>query len=111
MRAARRPRGRIAAKTAKIGAVPELDRPELDPTLADLADAFGIATEYWDWQGRHISVSPDTIVVVLAALDIDAATPEAEQLLAMLAKGEATDRRTREARESLQRLFKRRQPE
>jgi len=57
--------------------VPELDRPELDATLADLAEAFGIATEYWDWQGRHISVSPDTIVAVLAALDIDAATPEA----------------------------------
>jgi 4-alpha-glucanotransferase len=57
--------------------VPELDRPELDQTLADLAEAFGIATEYWDWQGRHISVSPDTIVAVLAALDIDAAAPEA----------------------------------
>ena len=57
--------------------MPELDRPELDQTLADLAEAFGIATEYWDWQGRHISVSPDTIVAVLAALDIDAATPEA----------------------------------
>ena len=57
--------------------MPELDRPELDATLADLAEAFGIATEYWDWQGRHISVSPDSIVAVLAALDIDAATPEA----------------------------------
>ena len=56
---------------------PELDRPELDPTLADLAAAFGIATEYWDWQGRHIWVSRDSIVAVLAALDIDAATSEA----------------------------------
>ena len=30
---------------------------ELDPTLYDLAEAFGVATEYWDWQGRHISVA------------------------------------------------------
>ena len=29
---------------------------ELDPTLYDLTEAYGIATEYWDWQGRHISV-------------------------------------------------------
>jgi 4-alpha-glucanotransferase len=56
---------------------PERDHPELNPTLADLAAAFGIATEYWDWQGRHIWVSRDSIVTVLAALDIDAATPEA----------------------------------
>jgi len=69
VRAARRPQGGI---TAKIGAV-----PELDSTLYDLAEIFGIATEYWDWRGQHILVSRDTIVAVLAALDIDAATPEA----------------------------------
>ena len=68
MRAARRPRGRVAAEELpRLAPVPELDRPELDATLADLAEAFGIATEYWDWQGRHISVSPDSIVAVLAA--------------------------------------------
>ena len=50
---------------------------ELDPTLYDLAEAFGVATEYWDWQGRHTSVTPDTVVAVLAALEIDASTPEA----------------------------------
>ena len=50
---------------------------ELDPTLYDLAEAFGVATEYWDWQGRHVSVARDTVVAVLAALDIDASTPEA----------------------------------
>ncbi|HEX5908042.1 MAG TPA: 4-alpha-glucanotransferase, partial [Propionibacteriaceae bacterium] len=50
---------------------------ELDPALYDLAEAFGVATEYWDWQGRHISVPRDTVVAVLAALDIDASTPEA----------------------------------
>jgi 4-alpha-glucanotransferase len=57
--------------------VPELDRPAIDPTINDLAEAFGIATEYWDWQGRHVTVARDTIVAVLAALDIDASTPEA----------------------------------
>ena len=50
---------------------------ELDPTLYDLAEAFGVATEYWDWQGRHISVDRAAVVAVLAALDIDASTPEA----------------------------------
>jgi 4-alpha-glucanotransferase len=58
--------------TAKIGAV-----TVLDPTLHDLAEAFGVATEYWDWQGRHISVDRATVVAVLAALDVDASTPEA----------------------------------
>jgi 4-alpha-glucanotransferase len=50
---------------------------ELDPALYDLAEAFGIATEYWDWQGRHVSVDRATVIAVLAALDIDASTPEA----------------------------------
>ncbi|MBW3086525.1 4-alpha-glucanotransferase [Austwickia sp. TVS 96-490-7B] len=44
--------------------------------LADLARASGVATEYWDWQGRHVVVGADTIRTVLAALGIDAATPE-----------------------------------
>jgi 4-alpha-glucanotransferase len=49
---------------------------ELDPTLYDLAEAFGVATEYWDWQGRHILVDRATVVAALAALDIDASTQE-----------------------------------
>jgi 4-alpha-glucanotransferase len=57
--------------------VPDLDRTPLDPALHELAEAFGVATEYWDWQGRHVSVDRATIVAVLAALDIDASTPEA----------------------------------
>ena len=72
--------------------------PDLDPTLTAstltastlttsaltaLADAYGIATEYWDWQGRHVVVAADTIVGVLAGLGVDAATPgAAEQALA-----------------------------
>jgi 4-alpha-glucanotransferase len=57
---------------ARIGVV-----TELDPTLYDLAEAFGVATEYWDWRGRHMSVARDTVVAVLAALEIDASTPAA----------------------------------
>ena len=51
--------------------------PELEPSLHQLADAYGIATDYWDWQGRHVEVARETIVAVLAALDVDASTPEA----------------------------------
>ena len=50
--------------------------PELDPTLQALAAAYGIAVEYWDWQGRHVEVARETIVAVLAALEVDASTPE-----------------------------------
>jgi 4-alpha-glucanotransferase len=50
---------------------------ELDPTVYDLAEAFGVATEYWDWRGRHVPVNRDTVIAVLAALDIDASTPQA----------------------------------
>ena len=50
---------------------------ELDPALGELAAAYDIATEYWDWQGRHVAVPAATIVSVLAALGVDAGTPEA----------------------------------
>lgn len=49
--------------------------PDLDPTLHALADAFSIATEYWDWQGRHVDVDASTVVAVLAGLGVDASTP------------------------------------
>lgn len=52
---------------------------DLDPVLRDLADAFDIATDYWDWQHRHVEVAPETIVAVLAGLGVDASTPEARQ--------------------------------
>ena len=49
----------------------------LDADLAELATAFGIATEFWDWQGRHIEVGAATVTAVLAALGVDAGSPEA----------------------------------
>ena len=47
-----------------------------DPNLDELAAHFGIAREFWDWKGRHTVVSDDTVRQVLAALEIDASTPE-----------------------------------
>ncbi|WP_298747370.1 4-alpha-glucanotransferase [uncultured Serinicoccus sp.] len=41
------------------------------PALAQLADAYGIATEFWDWQGRHAQVPEETVVAVLQALGVD----------------------------------------
>ena len=46
------------------------------PGLARLADKFGIAQEFWDWKGRHVAIPAETIVEVLRAFDVDAATPE-----------------------------------
>jgi len=47
--------------------------------VRELAAAYGVATDYWDWQGRHVLVSTDTMVAVLAALDVDAGTPAAAE--------------------------------
>ena len=48
---------------------------DLHPALRRLADAYGIATEFWDWQGRHVEVPAETIAQVLAALGVDASHP------------------------------------
>ncbi len=50
---------------------------DLTPELRRLADAYGISTEFWDWQGRHVLVPAATIVRTLAALDVDASTADA----------------------------------
>ena len=50
-----------------------------NPHLAELAAEFGIATEFWDWKGRLTEIADDTVVAVLAAMEIDASTPEAAE--------------------------------
>jgi len=50
------------------------------PELYELANAHGVATEVWDWQGRHTVVSAESIVAVLAALGVDASSPHATQV-------------------------------
>ena len=56
---------------------------EVGHELGRLANAYGVATEYWDQGGRHQKVSAVTVQAVLAAFGVDASTPEAcEQALA-----------------------------
>jgi 4-alpha-glucanotransferase len=50
---------------------------DASPQLQQLAEMCGVATDYWDWRGNHIVVSAETIIAVLAALGVDAATPNA----------------------------------
>jgi len=35
-----------------------------------------VATEYWNWQGEHVIVSSEVVSAVLAALGVDASTPD-----------------------------------
>ena len=42
--------------------------------LHALSAAYGIDTEYWDWQGEHRTVPDSTLIAVLAAMDVDAST-------------------------------------
>lgn len=46
----------------------------VDAALTELADAHGVATQYWDQAGRHVQVSATTVRAVLAALGVAAAT-------------------------------------
>lgn len=46
--------------------------PSPSPRLVDLAQAHGVATEYWDWLGQHVTVTGDSIRAVLTALGVDA---------------------------------------
>ncbi|HEY3925310.1 MAG TPA: 4-alpha-glucanotransferase [Acidothermaceae bacterium] len=61
-----------------------MDRPppgvlvtSLDPVLAELAAAHGVAAFFHDWRGGERQVSQAAVVSVLAALGVDASTPEA----------------------------------
>jgi 4-alpha-glucanotransferase len=48
----------------------------VEPGLADLARAYGVAVEYYDQGGTYHAVSADTVEAVLAAMDVDASTEE-----------------------------------
>jgi 4-alpha-glucanotransferase len=47
---------------------------QLPPSLAEIAGRFGVATDYLDWSGRRIDVPESTLVAVLAACGVPAAT-------------------------------------
>jgi 4-alpha-glucanotransferase len=45
------------------------------PELVELAEASGVATEFWDWRGAHVPVPTRIVLAVLAALDVPIQTP------------------------------------
>lgn len=63
-----------------------------EPGLAALAAAHGVATSYLGADDRPVAVARDTVVRVLAALDVDAGTPAATEA-ALAAAADAPWRR------------------
>jgi 4-alpha-glucanotransferase len=47
------------------------------PDLRALAEAHAVAVDYWDWQGRHVEVSAETVGAVLTAMGVDVSDPAA----------------------------------
>jgi 4-alpha-glucanotransferase len=64
----------------------------VEPRLAELATACGVATSYRDWLDRPTAVRRSAVVAALAALDVDAATPAAVEQ-ALLEREDAVWRR------------------
>jgi 4-alpha-glucanotransferase len=50
--------------------------PELPASLVELARRYGVATEYEDWTGRRTVVVDSTLIAVLDALGVPAATED-----------------------------------
>ena len=48
-------------------AVPSAAPEPPSPELVELAAAHGVATDFWDWQGRHTVVTRESVEAVLAA--------------------------------------------
>lgn len=53
-----------------------MEQRPVSPELAQLAHAYGVATEYWGQGGDHVLVGADTVEAVLRALGVDPSTPE-----------------------------------
>ncbi|MGV0793775.1 4-alpha-glucanotransferase [Mycolicibacterium sp. XJ1819] len=47
---------------------------ELPESVVELARRYGVATEYVDWTGGHVTVAETTLIAVLDALGVSAAT-------------------------------------
>jgi len=61
------------------GSGAEVSAPAATPVsaaLIELAQRSGVATEYWDWHGKHVQVDASTISRVLEAFGTPASTPE-----------------------------------
>jgi 4-alpha-glucanotransferase len=57
---------------------------DLVPSLVELARRYGVATEYENWTGKHAAVAESTLIAVLDALGVSAAT-EDERTAALVA--------------------------
>jgi len=55
--------------------VPEATE-EVPEQLLQLAEGYGVVPDYWGFDGSHRLVAPHTLVAVLAALGVDASSPE-----------------------------------
>lgn len=55
------------------------ENPLPEPLLA-LAARYGVEPDFWDFEGGHRQVSEETLVAILAALGVDASTPERVEL-------------------------------
>ena len=74
IRRGRRPSRSNGPSTGSFGPSPP-PRRDRRPSCSSWPQAYGVQTEYWDWQGQHVQVSPATIVAVLRGLDVDADAP------------------------------------
>ncbi|HEU4676590.1 MAG TPA: hypothetical protein VFS29_11410, partial [Motilibacteraceae bacterium] len=80
----------VAGQAHPEAGSPEPLGPErLSPELVELATSYGVATEYWDWQGQHVVVPEGTVRAVLAALGVDASTPQAARAAAARRRDDA----------------------
>jgi 4-alpha-glucanotransferase len=52
---------------------------EAPADLVELASAYGVAGEYWDWQDRRVAVPAETLAAVLAALGVAADRSESRR--------------------------------
>ena len=48
-----------------------------EPALVELAHAYGVATDYYDWKGHHVHVDEGTVRDVLGAMGVDTSDPDA----------------------------------
>jgi len=49
--------------------------PSISTDLLELAHAYGVATEFYDWRGRRTDVPAATVEAVLGAMDVDVTAP------------------------------------
>ncbi len=55
---------------------PHTSTGDLPQPLLDLAERFGVVPDFWGFGGEKRTVSAETLVAVLAALGVDASSPE-----------------------------------